>query len=104
MSVDGLWNVSVKTPMGAQRGVLELRSEGAQLFGKLTNGLGEMSLDNGRIEGDRLLFSLKMTKPIKMTFEHDLVVEGDQMTGKVKAGFLGSAPFTGERASSPEQV
>jgi hypothetical protein len=102
MQLDGLWNVSVKTPMGAQKGVLELRSEGAEVFGKLTNGLGEMALENGRIEGERLLFSLKMTKPIKMTFEHDLIVEGDRMTGKVKAGFLGSAPFTGERVPHSE--
>jgi hypothetical protein len=102
MQVDGLWNVFVKTPMGPQKGVLDLRSEGAQVFGKLTNGLGEMVLENGRIEGTRLIFSLKMTKPIRMTFEHDVIVEGDRMTGTVKAGFLGTAPFNGQRASSPE--
>jgi hypothetical protein len=102
MQVDGLWNVFVKTPMGPQKGVLDLHCEGAQVFGKLTNGLGEMALENGRIEGTRLIFSLKMTKPIRMTFEHDVIVEGNRMTGTVKAGFLGSAPFNGERASSPE--
>jgi hypothetical protein len=100
MSVDGLWNISVKTPMGVQRGVLDLRTQSGQLQGKLTNNLGEMPIEDGRIEGDRLLFLLKMTKPIRMTFEHDVTVDGDRMTGTVKAGFLGSAPFSGERAPS----
>ena|SRR5437868_4454013 len=98
MSVDGIWNVAVKTPMGMQRGVLELRVEADQVTGRMTNPLGEMPIENIRIEGDRLFFTMKMTRPVRMTFEHEVVVEGDRMTGQVKAGFLGSAAFTAERA------
>ena len=40
MSVDGTWELTIDTPMGAQKGNLTLASDGDSLTGKMTGGPG----------------------------------------------------------------
>jgi hypothetical protein len=37
------------------------------------------------------------TKPMKLKVEFTGEVNGDQMSGKVKTGFMGTFPFTGTK-------
>ena len=60
------------------------------------------TLKEGRVkvynDGDTLTFSAAITTPFPMTLEFTAKVEGDAMSGMVKAGSFGSFPITGTRA------
>ena len=51
----------------------------------------------GVVEGSRLKWDLKVTKPMALTLKYDVVVEGDRLSGKVKMGVFGAAKLSGER-------
>ncbi|MEK7264670.1 MAG: hypothetical protein AAB227_01100 [Pseudomonadota bacterium] len=47
MAVDGKWNLKIKTPMGEQSGVLELKADGAALTGTMSGNMGAVTIENG---------------------------------------------------------
>jgi len=71
----------------------------AQVDGVLTgtqSGQGQSSpISEAKFEGNKLFWVNHVTKPMKMKLEFSGVIDGSQLTGKVKAGFVGSFPFTG---------
>jgi hypothetical protein len=97
-SPDGSWNTTMNTPMGAQKGTLTLASSGSDLTGKLAGPQGEITIEDGKVEGDKLTWKAKLTSPMPMTLEFDAKVEGDNISGNVKLGAFGNASFTGTRA------
>src|SRR5579863_4417338 len=97
MSVDGTWNTKVNSPMGVQEGSLEITSSGDSFTGTMKGRAGEQPI-SGKIDGDTLTWSASITSPFPMTLEFTVTVNGDAMTGSVKAGAFGSSPLTGERA------
>jgi hypothetical protein len=97
MSVDGNWNTKVNSPMGVQEGALEIHSSGDSFTGKMKSRTGEQDI-SGKVDGDTLTWSASITSPFPMTLEFTVTVNGDAMTGSVKAGAFGSSPLTGERA------
>ena len=56
-------------------------------------------ITNGRIDGNNLSWSAKITSPMPMTLDFTGAVDGDKLSGSVKAGSFGSFPFTGTRAA-----
>lgn len=95
---DGTWNTTMNTPMGAQQGTLTLTSAGTELTGKLSGPQGEIELQDGRIEGEKLTWKANLTSPMPMTLEFDAKVDGDSISGNVKLGAFGNATFSGTRA------
>jgi hypothetical protein len=93
----GLWNVTIKTPMGDRSGVLDLRVEGSTLTGTLSDGEHHAAISDGRVDGNRLSWSAKIQKPMRLSFKFSAVVEMDRISGSAKY-LLGSATFTGTRA------
>jgi hypothetical protein len=49
------------------------------------------------MDGNTLTWSMKMTVPMPMTLEGSATVDGDTVTGSVKAGAFGSFPLSGTR-------
>jgi hypothetical protein len=96
MSVDGAWKTSVNSPMGVQEGELEIASSGDTFTGKMKARTGEQDI-SGKIDGDTLTWSASITSPFPMTLEFTVKVDGDNMSGSVKAGAFGSSPLTGVR-------
>ena len=81
--------------MGPQNTVLTLASEGGVLTGT-QSGQGEtQAITDCKLEGNNLSWVNHVTKPIKMKVQFACVIEGNQMSGKVNTGFMGSFPFTG---------
>ena len=99
MSANGIWNITINTPMGAQNGTLELNVDGSDLSGKMSSPQGEMPIENGAIDGDSLSWKAAITAPMPMTLEFSATVDGDAITGTVKLGAFGEAEFSGTRAS-----
>ena len=97
MSLDGKWNIEIKTPMGLQKGVVELKEEGGKLTGTQSGDQGSSAID-GTVEGGRGKWDASITSPMPMTLSFDVGADGDTLEGNVKAGAFGSFPVTGTRA------
>jgi hypothetical protein len=97
MSVQGKWNITIKTPIGDRSGVLDLIVDGENLSGSLSEGEHFAAITNGRIDGNKLTWSAKLTKPMRMSFKFSATVDAGHIQGSAKY-LLGSATFSGGRA------
>lgn len=95
MAVDGKWNLTIKTPMGDQTGVLTLKQEGDALTGEMSGQAGATPIENGVVEGDVLKWHAKVTSPMPITLEFEGKEEGGNLNGNVKLGAFGTSTFTG---------
>ncbi|TMR42340.1 hypothetical protein [Actinomadura geliboluensis] len=97
MSVEGIWDLSISTPIGRIKAVIDLRREGGVLTG-LAHGAGEeVPLGDVVLDSDRLTWHQAITKPLRLNLAFDVTVEGDTMKGTSKAGRLPASKVTGER-------
>ena len=97
MAIDGKWEITINSPMGAQKATLDLKADGGALSGTQTAMQGTQALANGKIDGNNLSWSASITSPMPMTLEFNGSVDGDAIKGSVKAGSFGSFPFAGTR-------
>ena len=74
--VQGKWNITLKTPMGDRLGVLELNEVGTQLTGSLSDGEHYAAITDGKIDGNRLSWSARITKPMNLNFKFTATVDG----------------------------
>lgn len=96
MSINGKWNMVIKTPMGDQKPVLTMRQEGDVLVGHFDGEHGPMELVDGTVEGQKLKWTGKMKKPVPLSlvFEAEMDENGN-LSGKCKLGPFGRSNFTG---------
>ena len=69
MSVDGTWNVTMQTPMGAQAGTLTLATDGGTLTGQMGGPQGTLDLEDGTCDGNSLSWVVNMTSPMPIKIE-----------------------------------
>jgi hypothetical protein len=98
MSISGTYDCVTKTPMGDQKSQFTITVDGDTFTGSNTGAMGSMSLDNGKVDGNKLTWTMNMTVPMPMTLEGEATVDGDTITGGVKAGAFGTFPMSGTRA------
>ena len=97
-NVAGKWDCLVKSPLGEQKSVLTVTDNGDGTWtGDNTGAMGGLTCDNGKIDGNKLTWTMDMKVPMPMTLECDATVDGDTLTGGVKAGMFGTSPMTGTR-------
>jgi hypothetical protein len=99
MSVDGTWKVTIKGPMGAMATTLVVKSEGSAFTGTQSGQGQSAAVTDGKLTADQISWSNQITTPMKMRLEYVGLLTGKEITGKVKAGFMGSFPFTAVRES-----
>jgi hypothetical protein len=99
MAADGKWEIVINSPMGAVKATLDLKTDGASLTGSQQAAQGSGPLENGKVDGDNLSWSAKISSPMPMTLDFSGAVDGDKLSGTVKAGAFGSFPFTGNRVA-----
>jgi len=95
--VQGKWNITIKTPMGDKSGVLDLTVSGKTLTGSLSDAEHHVAISDGRVEGNKLSWKAKITKPMRLSFKFSATVEQDRISGDARH-LLGSATFSGTRA------
>jgi hypothetical protein len=95
--VNGKWDVTVSSPMGAQKSVLMLSESGGALTGKLESAQGALEIKSGKASGDDVSWTADMTQPMPVTLEFSGKVQGDAISGNVKLGAFGNATFSGTR-------
>src|SRR6516162_7766084 len=79
-NIDGKWTGSVDTPNGPAQLVYMLASKGTELTGTAAGPDGKpVPLEHGKIEGDKISFSLTFDFGQPMTFNYTGVLSGKQL-------------------------
>jgi hypothetical protein len=91
MSVDGTWDITIKTLIGERKAKVVLTSENGALRAK------ERSLYDGTVDGDTVRWKTDVTSPMALTLAFTGTVSGDSIAGSV-ATVLGTWSFRGIRA------
>ncbi|TDJ25706.1 MAG: hypothetical protein E2O54_07545 [Gammaproteobacteria bacterium] len=97
MSADGTWNITTTSPMGTQEGTLNLVTDGGTLTGKMSGPQGDIEIQDGTADGDKLTWKAEVTSPMAITLEVEAAVDGDEISGSIKLGAFGTASFSGKR-------
>ncbi len=93
--VAGDWNFTLTSPMGEQTGTLTLKGSGKSLTGTLSLDGMEIEL-SGSLEGTKIEFTGSIAEAnIELTFEGK--VEGNNMSGSVDFGAMGSGEWSAEK-------
>ena len=99
MSVAGVYDCVTKSPMGDQNSVLTLNVDGDTVTGTNAGAMGGMDIEEGKVDGNTANWAMNMTVPMPMKLEASVTVDGDALTGSVKAGAFGEMAMTGTRQS-----
>ena len=97
-SVDGTWNATISSPMGAQEAVFTFAADGSSLTGTATQLGATTDLSDGSVDGDQVSFGLSVTVPMPLELQFSLTVDGDSLSGTAQAGPFPPMPVSGERA------
>lgn len=101
MQVDGVWELSVQTPIGKQKVKLTMRSAGGNTFaGALEGGEGKNDVTDGTIDGSSIFFRATMKRPVRVKVSYKAQIAGDEMTGTAKTPLLPTIHFSGHRAAA----
>ena len=97
MSVAGTYECVTNSPRGDQKSDFTVVVDGDSFTGSNAGPMGSLELENGKIDGNTLTWTMKMTVPMPMTLEGSATIDGDTLAGTVKAGAFGAFPFNGTR-------
>ncbi|TMV88349.1 hypothetical protein FGG78_17135 [Thioclava sp. BHET1] len=99
MRIDGTYSLSIKTPLGEQKGTLVLTTDGKALSGSLQNAKGQVAFDGGTAEDGKVSFDTRIPTPIGKLKAHVMgTVVGDHFSGVAKLP-LGKAEIEGYRTA-----
>lgn len=98
-AIDGNWDTIVKSPLGDQKAVLTVNTDGDRWTGSQNGALGSVDITDGVVDGDTITWTMSITVPMPMTLTCSATADGDTLTGTVGAGAFGSFPMTGARAA-----
>lgn len=98
MSLAGTYDCITNTPLGPQKGVLTIvPGDGDGFTGSISGDLGQMDITGGRISGNTLTWRMKMTMPMPMDLDCSATIDGDTLSGTVRAGMFGTIELKGTR-------
>ncbi|MDT5136735.1 MAG: hypothetical protein QOD58_997 [Mycobacterium sp.] len=101
MSIDGNWDVAIKTPIGTLAVQYAFVQGPAGLEGTATYNDETVALQNiSTVEADagtRLTWRQSVSKPMRLNLAFDVLFDGDVMTGHSRAGRLPRSAVTGKR-------
>ena len=97
MALDGKWEIVINSPLGAQKATLDIATDGAALTGTQQAAQGSGPLENGKVDGNNVAWSANISSPMPLALDFTGTVDGDKLSGSVKAGAFGSFPFNGNR-------
>jgi hypothetical protein len=87
----------VKGPTGPQPTVLVIEKSGAAFSGNQTGQGNTSQVSDVKVDGNKVFWVNHVTKPMKLKVEFRGEIAGASMSGKAKAGFMGSYSFTAEK-------
>jgi hypothetical protein len=99
MSVAGSYECVVKSPMGDQKSVMTVNVDGDSWSGTNAGAQGSLDCYDGKVDGNTLTWKMDMKVPMPMLLEGTATVDGDTISGSIKAGMFGSMALSGTRVS-----
>jgi hypothetical protein len=96
-NVAGSYDCVTKSPMGDQKSVFTVNVDGDSFTGSNAGQMGALDVEGGKVDGNKLSWTMNMKVPMPMTLECEATVDGDTLTGSIKAGPFGSMAMTGTR-------
>jgi hypothetical protein len=93
------WSLTISTPIGRQSVTLVLTDGPGGLTGEARGRDETVPLHDLRRDGDRLSWSQRITRPMRLDLRFDVLVEGVRMTGTSRAGRLPASTVSGIRTS-----
>jgi len=101
MSIIGDWDVSIKTPVGSLKVVYSFDLVDGVLTGRAAGKHETVPCtdihETEDASGHRVRWRQSVTKPMKLTLDFDVRVEGDRLTGHSRAGRLPRSAVVGTR-------
>lgn len=97
MSFDGAWRILINTPVGKQIVALQIQDRDGTVSGTATQGDESVEMIDPVIDGNKIEWSQRITKPMKLTIKFSLTRDGDALSGSAKPGILPSSVVTGTR-------
>jgi len=97
MSVAGQYDCVTKSPMGDQKSVLTVTVDGDSWTGSNAGQMGALDITDGKVDGNTLTWTMDMKVPMPMKLEGTATVDGDTITGHIKAGAFGTMAMSGTR-------
>ncbi|MEU2431005.1 hypothetical protein ABZ611_16105 [Streptomyces sp. NPDC007861] len=101
MSVEGTWDLTISTPVGRIKPVVEFRDEVGGLTGTARGTGEEVPLSDITLDGDRLAWNQSITRPLRLNLAFAVTVDGETLTGTSRAGRLPASKVTGRRRTAP---
>ncbi len=96
--VAGSWTMTVTGPQGPLTSTMTLTQTGETIDGSIISELGNSSISDGRVTGQNASWSASF--PIggeRTTVTFEATVDGTRMTGRLRAGEMGTMAFTAEK-------
>lgn len=103
MPLDGVYQCTIDTPVGAQSFRLSVEASGANFKGTASGTVdreGKALSFDGQVDGDTISWTMPVPKPMPITLTCRATIAGDRLEGTVKAGLFGTYPIQGERVSA----
>lgn len=96
---DGDWDTIIATPVGKMQVKLSISTSNGMIQGKATQGDETVEFISPALQDDKLTWSLRIAKPMRLNLKFEVAAERDHMTGVAKAGLLPASKVTGTRVS-----
>ena len=103
-TLPGTWNLDLKTPIGTLQVEYRFEETREGLQGTATSAKETVPLANIVVaaadRGAHVTWSQRVSKPMRLNLDFDVVIDGDTMTGHSRAGRLPRTTVTGRRVDS----
>lgn len=96
---DGDWETTIATPVGKMLVRLSISTRDGVIQGTATQGEEQVAFINPVLQNNKLIWSLRITKPMRLNLKFEVSADGDRMTGMAKAGILPSSQLSGVRTA-----
>ena len=100
-SIAGVWDITVESPMGRDAMQTRFEQSGERVSGVMKTAGADVPLQ-GNVDGEAIRFDMSLDvrgQPLKL--EYAGTVHGDEMTGTVQFGPMGTGSFSGVRRVDP---
>jgi hypothetical protein len=88
MTFDGIWDLTVTSPMGAKVFRLDIRTVDGKVQGTCTTGGETSPMMDPVLQDGRLRWATRLPRPMNVVLELDLACSGDVLSGSAKAGHM----------------
>jgi len=98
MALDGDWNLTMNSPMGARPVSANFKTEGETISGEFKGDQGAAPV-TGTANGNDVAFAATVAGPMgQLELKFTGTLDGDSISGNVQFGAFGSGTFSGSKA------